>query len=79
MKRWFLLLALASLSGCVELDVWLKEKQKTEPNAPPSVTPTRVRIQVNPSDVTETNAPEMLRALREEVDSTPQPKPLPKK
>lgn len=68
MKRWsLLLLALWAAPGCVDLDIWLREKPAAEP-APSAVAPTRVRIQVNAGDVTDSNASEMLRAFREELD-----------
>ncbi len=68
MKRWAMLfLGLLAGPGCVELDVWLKDKQAAEAPAP-LVAPARPRVVVNPGDVTERNAREVLDALRDELD-----------
>lgn len=68
MKRCgFLFLALCAAGGCVELDVWVKDKAPPEP-APAVAAPPRPRALVSPGDVTERNAREVLDALREELD-----------
>ena len=70
MRRWrVLLLALAVSPGCVGLDAWLKDKKPAEEPAPVVVAP-RPRVLVNPGDVTERNARQMVEALREEMDRT---------
>jgi hypothetical protein len=53
-------------SGCVGLDAWLKEKEGPVPSQ--AAAPPRPRPRVNPDDVTDTNAREVLEALREELD-----------
>lgn len=68
MRCWHLLfLGLLAAPGCVGLDAWQKDKAPPEP-APAVVAPPRPRLLVNPGDVTERNAREMLNALRDELD-----------
>lgn len=70
MKRCGFLIVVSALwavGGCVELDVWLKEKAPTEPTPTAKASP-RPRVLVNPGDVTERNAREMLQALGAELD-----------
>jgi hypothetical protein len=67
MTRWTLLvLGLLAAPGCVELDVWLKDKKSADP--PPLVTSPRPRVLVNAGDVNERNARDMAEALRDELD-----------
>lgn len=69
MKRWTLLILtlLAAAPGCVELDVWLREKQAAE-TPPPAAPAPRPRTLVKPGDVTEQTSRETMDALRHELD-----------